>query len=123
MDASPLGARFGDDDLALFKPILERLVVVDLSGTAVTDRSAGLLNGMMHVRVLRLVKTGITDATILGLDQFDRLESLDLYGTAVTPASLKVAEHLPKLRRLYAGETKIPPDTLAPDALKGKLSF
>ena len=52
----------------------------------------------------------------------DRLESLDLYGTAVTPACLKVVEHLPKLRHLYVGETKIPADVPVPEALKGKAS-
>ena len=123
IDASPLGARFGDDDLAALKPLSEQIVIADLSGTAVTDRSAALFAGMKHARVLRLVNTRITDATLLELGGLDQLESLDLYGTAVTPACMKVVERLPKLRHLYAGATKIPVDVPVSEAMKGKLLF
>jgi len=121
LDASALGPRFGDDDLAALKPLSAQIVIADLSRTAITDRSAPLLGAMKHARVLRLTETKITDATISTLGGLDQLESLDLYGTAVTPASLKVAESLPKLRHLYAGATKIPADTSVSDSLKGKL--
>jgi hypothetical protein len=123
IDASALGSRFGDEDLAALKPLSGQIVVADLSGTAVTDRSASLLTTLKAARVLRLTNTKITDATVLSLDGLDRLESLDLYGTAVTPACLKVVESLPKLRRLYAGATKIPPDVPLSDGMKGKLLF
>ena len=123
MDASALGARFGDDDLAAVKPLSEQIVIADLSGTAITDRSAPLLAAMKHARVLRLTNTKITDATVLALGGLDRLESLDLYGTAVTPACLRVVESLPRLRHLYAGATKIPADVPASDDMKGKLLF
>ena len=82
IDASALGARFGDDDLAALKPLSEQIVIADLSGTAITDRSAPLLAAMKHARVLRLTNTKITDATVLTLGGLDRLESLDLYGTS-----------------------------------------
>jgi uncharacterized membrane protein len=123
IDASALGARFGDDDLAAVKPLSEQIVIADLSGTAITDRSAPLLAAMKHARVLRLTNTKITDATVLALGGLDRLESLDLYGTAVTPACFRVVESLPRLRHLYAGATKIPADVPASDDMKGKLLF
>jgi uncharacterized membrane protein len=123
LDASALGPRFGDDDLAALKPLSAQIVTADLSRTAITDRSAPLLAAMKHARVLRLTETRITDAGISSLSGLDQLESLDLYGTAVTPASLKVVESLPKLRHLYAGATKIPADTPVSDGLKGKLVF
>jgi hypothetical protein len=123
IDASALGPRFGDDDLAALKPLSAQIVIADLSRTAITDRSAPLLGAMKHARVLRLTETKITDATISTLGGLDQLESLDLYGTAVTPASLKVAESLPKLRHLYAGATKISADASVSDSLKGKLVF
>jgi mono/diheme cytochrome c family protein len=123
IDASAKGARFGDDDLAALKSVSAQIVIADLSGTAITDRSAPLLAAMKHARVLRLTNTRITDATVLALDGLDQLESLDLYGTAVTPACLKVAERLPKLRHLYAGATKIPADVSVSEAIKGKLVF
>jgi uncharacterized membrane protein len=123
IDASALGARFGDDDLAAVKPLSEQIVIADLSGTAITDRSAPLLAAMKHARVLRLTNTKITDATVLALGGLGRLESLDLYGTGVTPACLKVVESLPKLRHLYAGATSIPEDVPRSDAMKTKLLF
>jgi mono/diheme cytochrome c family protein len=123
IDASALGAKFGDDDLAAIKPLSEQIVSADLSGTAITDRSAPLLAAMKNARVLRLTNTKITDATVSGLGGLDKLESLDLYGTEVTPACLKVVESLPKLRHLYAGATKIPADVPVPEEMKGKLLF
>ena len=123
VDASALGARFGDDDLAAIQPLSEQIVIADLSGTAVTDRSAPVLAAMKHARVLRFTNTRITDATVFALGGLDRLESLDLYGTGVTPACLKVAQSLPKLRHLYVGATKIPAGVDVPEDLKGKLVF
>ena len=123
LDASALGPKFGDDDLAALKPISAQIVSADLSRTAITDRSAPLLAAMKHARVLRLNETRITDAGVASLGGLDQLESLDLYGTAVTPACLKTTESLPKLRHLYAGATKIPADTPVSDIMKGKLVF
>ena len=123
IDASALGPRFGDDDLAALKPLSAQIVVADLSGTAITDRSSSSLAALKSARVLRLTGTKITDATVLSLGGLDRLESLDLYGTAVTPACLKVVESLPRLRHLYAGSTKIPADVPLPEEMKGKLVF
>ena len=78
---------------------------------------------MKRLRVLRLMRTKITDASVLALGGMDQLESLDLFGTAVTPACLKAAEQLPKLQHLYVGETKIPADVPVPESLKAKLLF
>jgi uncharacterized membrane protein len=123
VDASMLGAKFTDEDVAALMPVAGQLVMADFSGTAVTDRSAASFAAMKHLRVLRLMHTRITDTSVLALGGLDRLESLDLFGTAVTPACLKTAEQLPKLRHLYAGETKIPADAPIPESLQGKLLF
>jgi hypothetical protein len=120
VDASALGAKVGDDDVAALKPLSQQIVIADLSGTAITDRSGPLLAGMKRAR---LTNTRITDATVLALAGLDQLESLDLYGTAVTPACLKVMQSLPKLRHFYAGATKIPVDAAVSDDMKGKLVF
>jgi uncharacterized membrane protein len=123
LDASALGPKFGDDDLAALKPVSAQVVSANLSRTAITDRSAPVLAAMKHARVLRLTETKITDVGVASLSSLDLLESLDLYGTAVTPACLKVAESLPKLRHLYAGATKIPADTPVSDSMRVKLVF
>jgi hypothetical protein len=67
--------------------------------------------------------TKITDATLQALGGLDQLESLNVFGTEVTPAALGVAIHLPRLQHLYVGETKIPANVSAPEALRGKLTF
>jgi uncharacterized membrane protein/mono/diheme cytochrome c family protein len=123
VDASMLGAKFTDDDVAALKPVAGQIVIADFSGTAITDRSAALFAEMKRLRVLRLMRTKITDASVLALGGMDRLESLDLFGTAVTPACLKAAEQLPKLQHLYVGETRIPADVPVPESLKARLLF
>ncbi|OLE59906.1 MAG: hypothetical protein AUG74_16535, partial [Bacteroidetes bacterium 13_1_20CM_4_60_6] len=100
LNVSLMGARFGDEDLAALKPIIEQIVIADFSGTALTDRSAGSIAAMKRLRVLRLMRTKITDATLQALGGLDHLESLNVFGTAVTPAALGVVVRLPKLRHL-----------------------
>ncbi len=123
IDASQMGAKFRDEDVATMKPLVDQIVIADFSGTSVTDRSAPFFAAMKHARVLRLMNTKITNTTVLELGDMDQLQSLDVFGTAVTPACLKVVEHLPKLRHFYVGETKIPVDVPVSEAVKSKLLF
>jgi uncharacterized membrane protein len=123
VNVSLIGDKFGDQELAALKPLDEQIVIADFSGTAVTDRSAASIAAMKRLRVLRLMRTQITDATIQSLGGLDQLESLNVFGTAVSPAALQVAAHLPKLRYLYAGETKIPADVQVSEAVRRKLLF
>lgn len=123
LNASLLGAKFGDDELAALAPLAEHLVAADFSRTAVTDRSAPAIAAMKHLRVLRLTHTKITDATVQTLGPLNQLESLGVFGTAVTPAVLPYVARLPKLRYLYAGETTIRAGVPIPDALKDKVLF
>jgi hypothetical protein len=48
---------------------------------------------------------------------------MSVFDTAVTPAALQVIGRLPKLRHLYAGETKTTPNVKVSEAMKDKLSF
>jgi len=123
INASLMGSKFGDDDIAQLKPLYNSFSVADFSNTAITDRSAPNIAAMKHLRVLRLMRTRITDATVLAFGGLNELESLNVFGTGITSASLKTAEHLPKLQHLYAGETRITTSSLPPNALKSKLVF
>ena len=67
LNASILGSKFGDSDLALLSPLAEHITVADFSRTAITDRSAPAIAAMKRLRVLRLMHTGITDAMPQGL--------------------------------------------------------
>jgi uncharacterized membrane protein len=123
INASLLGSKFGDNDLAALAPLSEHIVVADFSGTAITDSSSGAIGAMKRLRSLRLAHTKITDATVQALASLSQLESLNLFDTAVTPAALTAVGHLPKLRHLYAGETKISPDASMSEEMKAKIVF
>jgi hypothetical protein len=102
VDASMLGAKFTDEDLAALTPIAGQLVIGDFSGTAVTDHSAALFAAMKHLRILRLMRTKIADTSMFALGGMDRLESLDLFwhgGDAGLPESRgAIAKIDPSLR-------------------------
>jgi uncharacterized membrane protein len=123
LNASILGARFGDNDLAEFATVAEHITVADFSGTGITDRSAGTIAAMKRLRVLRLMNTGITDATVLRLGTLGQLESLNVFGTPVTSASLPAISGLPRLAHLYVGQTSIPQGSPVPEPLAGKVVF
>jgi len=123
LNASILGSRFGDRDLEAFAPVVEHIIVADLSRTAITDHSAAVIAAMKRLRVLRIMDTRITDATLLRLETLNQLESLDVYGTPITPAVLPAITKLPKLSHFYAGQTGIQPGKPVPENLAGKLVF
>jgi uncharacterized membrane protein/mono/diheme cytochrome c family protein len=123
LNASILGTRFSDNDLADFATVAEHITVADFSRTGITDRSASTIAAMKRLRVLRLLSTGITDATLLRLGGLDQLESLNLFGTPATAASLPAISRLPRLAHLYVGQTSIPQGSPVPEALAGKLVF
>jgi uncharacterized membrane protein/mono/diheme cytochrome c family protein len=123
LNASTLGGNFGDRDLEAFAPVAEHIIAADFSRTAVTDHSAGAIAAMKRLRVLRLVDTRLTDATLLRLETLQELESLDVYGTPITPVVLPTIAKLPKLSHFYAGQTRIQPGGSVPADLLGKLVF
>jgi uncharacterized membrane protein len=123
VSASWMGSRFGDNELAALAPLSERIVIADLSSTAITDRSAHAIAAMKHLRVLRLMHTRITDASVQVLGSLDQLESLSIFDTPVTPAGLSAIARLPKLRRVYAGGTKMSADASTPPEIRDKLIF
>jgi len=123
VNASLLGSKFGDNDLAALAPLSEHIVIADFSGTTITDSSSSAIGAMTRLRSLRLMHTKITDATVQALAPLSQLESLNLFDTPVTPAALTAIGHLPKLRHLYARETKIFPDAPMSKDTKEKIIF
>src|SRR5208282_838944 len=123
IDASLLGSKFGDNDLAALAPLGEHIVTADFSGTAITDSSASAIAAMKRLRSLRLAHTKITDATVQALVPLSQLESLNLFDTPVSSAALPALGHLPRLRHLYVHETKIPADAPMPEDMKEKIIF
>jgi len=123
LNASILGPKFGDGDLAALSPLTGHITMADFSRTAITDHSASVITTMKQLRVLRLSNTRITDATVQGLGGLDQLESLNLFGTSITPSVLSSVAKFPKLAHFYIGQSGIPADASIPQALAGKVVF
>jgi hypothetical protein len=123
LNASILGPKFGDSDLAALVPLAEHITVADFSRTAITDRSAAGIAAMKRLRVLRLMHTRISDAAVQALGSLDQLEALNVFDTRLTPAALPTIARLPKLAHCYAGQTAIPTGMALPKDLKGKVIF
>jgi hypothetical protein len=114
VNASWLGCKFGDNELAELASLSPFVVAADFSGTAITDRSARIIAAMKKLHHLRLAHNAITDNTIEGLGPLNQLESLNVFDTRVTESSLPVFTRLAKLRKVYAGGTRIPHDVAVP---------
>lgn len=123
LNASLLESKFGDRDLEAFATVAEQIVVADFSRTSITDHSAAAIAAMKKLRVLRLMDTRLTDATLLQFETLNQLESLNVYGAPITSAVLPTIAKLPKLSRVYAGRTGIVPGKNVPESLVGKLVF
>ena len=78
---------------------------------------------MKHLRVLRLMRTKITDATVQALGGLDQLESLDLFGTAVTPAALAGRSCICQSYGTFMREKPKFRRRSCPEAVRGKLTF
>lgn len=87
LDASRLRSTFGNADLRQFAPLSNHIVMVDLSGTAVTDSSVRIVLGMKNVRDLHLNNLVVNDETIRALRSLHALQTLTLVGTSVNKAS------------------------------------
>jgi len=123
LNAAPLRRNFGDDDMAALAPLHDRIVWADLSGTAVTNRSALGIGAMKSLRVLKLANTAVTDSFVPALASLKQLETLNIYDTSVTPAAMSGLERLHAIRRIYVASTKIPSDTAIPESIRSKLIF
>ena len=88
VDASLMGLRFGDAELAMLAPLAAHIVRANFSDTAITDASASTLAAMTGLERLRLADTRISDNTIRALAPLKKLRSLTATGTKVTDESL-----------------------------------
>jgi len=112
--AAAFGRQFGDRELALLAPLGPQLVELDVSATAVTDRTAAVWREFAALRTLRASFTELGDETVAALSTLTKLESLTLTGTKVGPASVAAFRRLPVLRVLRLAGT--PAQTAAIEA-------
>ncbi len=103
--AAGFGRDFGDAELARLAPLREQIVVLDLSGSGVTEKSAEVIGGFSRLRVLRAGSTQVGDETVRRLAGSIALESLSLADTAITEASVGALAKLRALRALRVAGT------------------
>jgi hypothetical protein len=80
---------------------------VELRGTAVTDAGLEPLNGLPHLRQLRLDGSEVSDAGLEHLKSLTELNYLDLSNTRVTDAGLEHLKGLPHLQVLILKQTRV----------------
>ena len=100
---------FGDEQVALLDGLEPALVVLDLTGSAITDEGLGAIGRYTRLRRLRVGETNVTDAGLAGLSGLDDLESLDLHMTGVTDEGVRALADLDRLSSLYVWRTKVTP--------------
>jgi hypothetical protein len=86
INASLVGAAFGDAELQALMPLRDRIVWADFSGTSITDASSSALASMAQLRTLRLKGTKTKDDTVRAITPLKVLRSLTV--AAATPAVL-----------------------------------
>lgn len=87
---------------------LKKLRVLQLPGTAITDRGlATIASQWPDLTELRVGRTRVTDAGLRHLSGMKRLQALGLLNDDVTDDGLAVLSGLPELNDLYLSGTKI----------------
>jgi hypothetical protein len=107
VNASLLGAAFGDDDLAVLADLAPVLVWLNVARTGVTDRGLEKLAGMAQLRRLNVANTAVGDDGIGRLAGLPRLEVVNAYGSKLTDRGLSALGALPALRKVYAFSTAV----------------
>jgi len=98
-----LRKKVGDERMRLFEKVTE----VDLSGTHVTDTELVFLNGLPHIKHLRLNYTDITDTGLSHLRGLYGLQELWLGNPHVTDSGLAHLKGLTNLRKLWLAHTRV----------------
>lgn len=106
--AAGLGREFGDAELRALAEVGAELVVLDLSGTAVTEGAAEALSRLSRLRVLRLAFTGVGDDVARAVSRLRELETVVLTDSALSPSGVEALRGLGKLRKLHVGSSLAP---------------
>ena len=85
----------------------DRVVLVNLDGSAVTDVRWAYLEWLTHLEELYLDRTQVTDADLVHISELTKLRKLSLWGTTVGDAGLVHLEGLTKLELLFLSSTKV----------------
>lgn len=109
----PMRNKLTDEEFEKLIPVIPNFVSVDLSATAVSDRSLALLKKAETLRTLRLSETGITDSSLEIVSELKSLESVNLSGTNVTTEGMKKLSRLPDLKTIYLWQSPVSEEAIA----------
>lgn len=85
----------------------ENIIWLKWSGMALNDSTLSLIPGFKNLTRLSLDRTGITDASLIHLQQSERLVYLNLVGTGVTAQGVATLDGLSNLRQLFLYQTGV----------------
>lgn len=91
---------------ALLK-IKDQIYILDLSGTAITNKSLTVIGQMKAINSLMLQSTAITDEGMKSLAQLENIEYLNLYKTQISDQSILVMSKWKKMKKAYFWQSKM----------------
>lgn len=95
-----------DADVAALAPLRERIAILSLGRTKVTDAVGARLAGMPHLVRLDLRETKFGDAGMRALGALPELRELNLFGTLVSDNAVDALAALPQLASLRLWQSK-----------------
>ena len=104
---SPLGAKAGDDLLALAAPLGSQVVWLNLARTSVQPAALAGLEGFTSLQRLNLSSTAAGDDALVHVARLSGLQVLNLASTQVTDAGLQHLHGLRSLQRVYLWGSKV----------------
>lgn len=88
-------------------PASDQIVILDCSGSDVTDQDLEWVGNLTNLYSLDLGNTQITDNGLAYLKALDRLVILNLYGTDISDRGLISIRSLPDLKKIYLWQTVV----------------
>jgi len=105
--AAGLGREFGDAELAELAAVGDAVDLLDISGTAVTEKAAEVLGRFPNVRVLRMGFTAVGDAVARAIGRLGRVEVVVLTETAVTEGGWAEVAKAKGLKKFHVGDARV----------------
>lgn len=96
-----------DRAVAELAPIRERIAVLDLARTNITDAALADIARMPRLAQLDLRQTKVTDAGVAQLAGLQNLTSINLFGCEVADQALTALANIKSLKAIYLFETKV----------------
>ena len=96
-----------DEQLTLLAKIAPAVILLDLSGSGITERQVGQLKAFTNLERLHLERNQISDAALKSLSGLTRLRYLNLVETQVGDAGAATLGSLENLQEVYLWQSKV----------------